>query len=356
MKNQNRFRGLELWIVPLLFLILSQHSQVSAGVITTVGISSDGKYALSGSDSGVVRIWEITSGKNTTTRKFSSGFVPVAKFSPDGTSVLSNSPDNGIILWNRVNGKTIKKFTGHSAIVTSMNFSDDGRRFVSGARDHLVKVWDVEKGTGIKTFKGHSSEIADVALSGDGIYVISGSRDNTAKLWSVDRGKTIKTFNALLCGFPTLGFSKNNKFALAVTYGEINLWAVDEGKIRTLSTNTYGYSTSSSVSMDGQYALYGLEDHTIEMWELTTGKLIKHFADHSSWVTAVAFSNLDRNMALPKPGSSTGKEQHSSSNFPLMMISGSTGSVVKVWDINHGDIIRTYNGHLGDNGKIGKSE
>jgi len=51
-----------------------------------------------------------------------------------------------------------------------------------------------------------------------------------------------------------------------------------------------GKVKSVTFSPDGRYALSGSEDHTIKLWEVSTGKEIRTFKGLSQYVHSVAFS------------------------------------------------------------------
>jgi hypothetical protein len=53
--------------------------------------------------------------------------------------------DGVIRLWDLDSGKELKQLTGHQGGVLSLAFSSDGERLISGSRDTTVMVWDVGK-------------------------------------------------------------------------------------------------------------------------------------------------------------------------------------------------------------------
>ncbi len=65
-------------------------------------------------------------------------------FSPDGTLMAEGSKDI-IRVWNVTTGKEIRRFEGHRGRITSLTFSPDGKRLVSTGYDATALVWDVSK-------------------------------------------------------------------------------------------------------------------------------------------------------------------------------------------------------------------
>jgi WD40 repeat protein len=85
-----------------------------------------------------------------------SVWVNSAAFSPDGKFVLSGSGDGILKLWDAETGREIRTFAGHSGSVESAAFSPDGKFVISGSSASTLNLWDAETGLEIRTFAGHS--------------------------------------------------------------------------------------------------------------------------------------------------------------------------------------------------------
>ena len=187
-----------------------QHNSHS-GAINTVTFSSDGKYALSGSEDKTLKIWDVSSGQEMKTFEGHASGVKSVCFSPDDKYALSGSEDKTFKLWDGLN---ISTFKGHSAGINSVSFSPDGRFILSGSSDKILKLWDVSTGHEIITFKGHSGRVNSASFSSDGRYVLSGSSDKTLKLWDASNGHEIITFKGYSGSINSAGFSPDGRFIL----------------------------------------------------------------------------------------------------------------------------------------------
>jgi WD40 repeat protein len=102
------------------------------------------------------------------------------------TTALSWSEDGTLKVWDLVSGALRRTLAGHQAAVTGCVLLDRDRA-VSSSRDGTLRVWDVDKGTLLGTLTGHRGEVLGVE-SIDGHRVVSWSADRTLGIWDVGDG------------------------------------------------------------------------------------------------------------------------------------------------------------------------
>ncbi len=306
------------------------------GGVRSVALSPDGRMALSGDNSGRLKLTDVASGKVIRFFNGHSDHVGSLKFSPDGRIALSGSADHTLRLWDLASGKEIRIFTGHSKEIHSVAFSPDGHAALSGSEDGTIKIWDLASGKEIRTFTVHSASIESISLSPDGRTVLSGGADlnksrfhtgsrisdKTLKLWDVRSGKEIKTLGGHDGMVFSVAFSPDGRTALSGSDDNtLKLWDVASGKeIRTFAGHS-NIVRSVAFSPDGRTALSGSEDNTLKLWDVASGKVIHTFTGHSEWVLSVVFSPDGR-----------------------MALSGSLDTTLKLWDVVSVKEARTFAG------------
>ena len=332
----------------------------------TVSFSPNGHYILSGSFEGIIRLWEVATGKEL--RKFSHGrTVTSVSFSPDGRYALSGgSRDETILLWEVATGKELRKFKGHEYGINSVNFSPDGHYVLSGSNDRTIRLWEVATGKELRQFVEHTYHVIYICFSQNGRYALSGSHDNTIRLWEVYFPvNQLINWNPYLLSIKPLdkvtaeaaGFQK--LMAQATAYYElkqyqqayqilrqaqqvpgythvenllnllhlckisshgnrcslINVWYSKSLKGHT------GYVTSVSFSPDGRYALSGSHDRTIRLWEVATGKELQQLIGYTS-IKSVSFSPDGR-----------------------YILSGDDDKTICLWEVATGKVLQKFAGH-----------
>ena len=101
---------------------------------------------LSASRDKTVMVWDIIGSpmeedyaKARRSLRGHSHFVSSVVISSDGQFALSGSWDGTLRLWEIATGKTTRRFVGHEKDVLSVAFSADNRQIVSGSRDKTMR-------------------------------------------------------------------------------------------------------------------------------------------------------------------------------------------------------------------------
>lgn len=120
-------------------------------IVWTAVFTSDGKKIIAGSGENIYLLDAMT-GREI--RKYSghTGSVGSLALSGDGKYLLSGSWDGKIKLWDFQTGKEIRTFTGHSNWVESVTFSRDNKNVLSSSRDCTTRLWDTASGREIAKF------------------------------------------------------------------------------------------------------------------------------------------------------------------------------------------------------------
>jgi WD40 repeat protein/energy-coupling factor transporter ATP-binding protein EcfA2 len=262
---------------------------IHQGVVTSVAISPDGSYVVSGSEDKTIKLWN-KEGKVIQQLNGHSGHVTAVAISANGQYILSGSQDKTIRLWTK-NGKLLQEMKGHNDTVKSVAFSSDGQYIVSGSTDKTVRLWNKQGSPISKPFQAHELGVMSVAVSPDGQYIVSGSEDKTVRLWNKQGNPVGLPFKGHERTVTSVAFSPDGQYIVSGSEdGTVRLWDKDGNPIGNPLKGHYGFIKIVTFSADGQSVISGSEDKTIRFWDKEGHNIGLPFKGHTHYVLSVAFS------------------------------------------------------------------
>jgi WD40 repeat protein len=101
------------------------------GLVLGVAVSADGRRAVSASDDGTLKVWDVGSGRELRTLQGHADWAIRVAVSADGRRVISASGDT-LTVWDVEAGKLIATFTCDAEVCCCAFVADD--QFIAGDR------------------------------------------------------------------------------------------------------------------------------------------------------------------------------------------------------------------------------
>lgn len=284
-------------------------------VVTCMEIDPKGRFILTGSDDGTVRLWSanvINEPREMCVYTGHLGGVWALKVDWERGILVTGSTDRTLIIWDLNTGERLRHLLGHTSTVRCVEIYKD--LIVSGSRDGTLRVWNLITGECLHLLQGHTASVRCLALGPAEGTIVSGSYDHSCRLWDLLTGECLRVFEG----------HANKVYAVSSTKDQV-----------------------FSGSLDG----------TVRVWDIVSGECTKKFEGHRSLVGLVqAKENLMKNVVVT--GSTDGSLQiikrtadevyetailptaHPSSITSLdfnrnFLVTGSEG-VVRLWSLESG--------------------
>jgi serine/threonine protein kinase len=152
--------------------------------VNVIAMSSQGNIFASGSDDGLVRVWDPEAPDKPLNVFSHEQPVKGLAFSPDGKWLVSVGGQNGIRSWSLNNEDTFT-LLGHVGETLWATFNHDGTLLATSGSDGTVRIWDWQNRTQLRVLNEVASPAIAVAFSIDDKYLLSLTTDNSIQIWRI---------------------------------------------------------------------------------------------------------------------------------------------------------------------------
>lgn len=267
--------------------------------VNSVAWSPEGRRLATGTSGNLVRICDVSSGKELLTLAGHTGVVRSVAWSPDGKWVASGSDDKTARLWDAETGKPVLTLSGHDGSVDSVAWSSDSLRLATGSWDKTVGVWEAATGRLLLRLTADRIRVLAVAWSPDSKWLATGGVDQAAKIWDATSGEGLQTFGRntglldLVSGgavVESLAWSPDGtSLAVGSQDKSAAIWDVESGREKLRLRGHQSAVSSVAWSPDGRMLATGSADHTIRIWD-RSGKELEVLRGHRNPVLSLAWS------------------------------------------------------------------
>ncbi|MGL4368689.1 MAG: WD40 repeat domain-containing protein, partial [Spirochaetota bacterium] len=236
-----------------------------------------------------IRCWDVASG----TERYRSVLQREPNsmvLSTDGRTIYCSPVHSSLYVLEAASGREIRTITQKGSII-DIRLSLDNRILACGTYEGWLNLIDTATGTTVRSIKAHSRAIKCVAFSPDQTIVYTGSEDQSIGAWDVAGGSRIHSFG----GSPVqiarnACYSADGKHLILSNneYGS-RQWALPTAALSDTPVSTRAKG-AMALSRDGSLAA-AAADGSIQLWDLTNGRMLKSISAHSSfWPVALDIS------------------------------------------------------------------
>jgi WD40 repeat protein len=157
--------------------------------IYSLTISPDGRHLVIGSktlagthEKGLIWVWDFELGILLHTLEGHYGHVTSIAMTADSRYILSGGQDGAVRLWDLETGTLLYSMAGHEGPVLNVTVTPDGRHIISGSSDNTLRLWQLHGGVFIHSVE-HTENVHAIAVSANGRHVATGDVEGIVQVW-----------------------------------------------------------------------------------------------------------------------------------------------------------------------------
>ncbi|KAI0703560.1 miller-Dieker lissencephaly protein [Cytidiella melzeri] len=235
--------------------------------------------------------------------------------------------------------------TGHREAVTKVAFHPTFSIIASASEDFTVKIWDWETGEFERTLKGHTRNVNDLDFDSKGNLLATASSDLFIKIWDTqNEWKNSKTFPGHEHTVSCVRFMPGDQQIMSASRDKtIRIFDVASTHLIRTIVGHSAWVRCAVPSDDGRLIVSCSGDHTARLIDPSTGETKIEFRGHDNAVEVVVFAPVYAYPAIRELAGLTNVDKHTRPG--AYIATGGRDKVIKLWDTQNGQLIRTFAGH-----------
>ena len=322
-----------------------------------LAVSPDGKTLAVAGDGNAVTLLDLNTGEELHARVAPPAAITAVRYTSDGKALTSLGSDGGVRTWDAATGKETSVASVPQGTLTSA-LSANGQVIASAGLDGRVRLTEAATGKERGTISTSLRGPLRMAFAPDAkTLAVGGSASAAVRLYDIGTGKEARTLKPpeekedahgpMIIPFrpaPAPVFSLDGKLLAAPGRSVLHVWAVATGEeVRRFALPQDRAVGGAVFAPDGRTVALDMQDGTVALWELATGKRVRVFE-----------SGPLRIPATP-PGGPPGRAVPLAPVDPALLAFSPDGGVlvhshereVAVWDVGSGKVLARLKGHGG---------
>jgi WD40 repeat protein len=249
--------------------------------LTSFCLTPNGRYIFTAGPD--IRKYDSQTGELLQEIHMTAGYLSAIDITPDGRKIIAGSYDSTVLFWD-LNENIHLKLLGHTKRIRSVKITPDAKIAVSTGDDKTIRIWEIDTGICIKVFQGHTDTVTSICISPDGKTAATVSFDKTLHIWDIQNGIDLNVGQFM---------SDNEYISIGLIQETDTSYLLDllPGNIRKRIKDCLDRKNLVKLSLDGRTLITTGYDKLIRFWDIKTNQCIKIFSGHTAMINCISISN-----------------------------------------------------------------
>lgn len=240
------------------------------GWVHSLTVEPGNSWFASGCRDGLIKIWDLASGRLRLTLTGHIAGVRGLAVSPRHPYLFSCGDDKMVKCWDLEKNQVVRHYHGHLSGAHSLALHPNLDVLITAGRDAVGRVWDMRSREQVHCLTGHTNTIATIQCQASEPQIITGSHDTTIRLWDLKAARTRVTLTNHKKSVRSLVIHpRENTFASGAT-DNLKQWKFPDGEfIQNLSGHE---SIVNCLALNHDNVLVSAADNgSMFFWDWPTG-------------------------------------------------------------------------------------
>jgi WD40 repeat protein len=261
--------------------------------------SPDANYVTTTHSDGTAKVWSLQTGDLIATLSGKGNPIVHVAYSPTGKNLLIADNRFSAYLWDTSTYTQAFEFRVDDQI-RSLEFSPDGRDVIIVTSDIAkisgsVYIWDTQSGRLLEVIDEQEESVASAIHSPTEPHVALTTSNSEIQIWNIEEFSLTSRYEFEDSAFITITYSPDGQSVALLGYESgIGILDVATGNIETILAGRLSdftnRATSLAYSPNGEFIATGMEDGSIQIWDLRSMNLYREYKGHSESITRIEFS------------------------------------------------------------------
>jgi WD40 repeat protein len=275
---------------------IEQVLQASGLMTRPLFLTPDGKYAVSGSDNGIIELWNLTNEKKVSLSTGLDHIFAVA-VSSEGKYVIG-STHKQVRVFDVKTQEPLSHLITHEDYIEAVAITPDGRRAVSSAWDRTIKVWNLESDAALNQIDSRALAITGLGFNFKDNRAVSVSALGTFRLWDVNKAKKLQSAKIPAGIIYAMAVTSDGNRAVSFSFGpsystgtSVIAWDLKRMKKLGQLTKQVPLHGGLAITPDGRFAVFHCDElgyQSLQVWDLKSGQLRGVFTGAHSRILSAA--------------------------------------------------------------------